>query len=360
MFLSIIALHPERMLNRRSFIGTLGTSLLGAATLPAQETTHRRSRWEMVASDDPIVAPDARPDPVTWDDGTITAAWIGHATVLVNFFGVKFITDPVFSTRIGLNVGNLFTIGPRRLVSPALEIEALPRLDFILLSHAHMDHCDLPSLDRFDRTVPLIIAQNTYDVIEEMEFETVYMLDWGKWADVAGVHIEALEVKHFGWRYPWEQDRSRGHWNGRSFNAYVLTRNGRSIVFGGDTSYHEKFRALRRRPHPIDLAIMPIGAYDPWITNHANPEQALAMADHMGAYHVLPIHWRTFIQSEEPTMEPIARLRAAASGRPDRVALEGVGQTWALGSAQPAAPADPALPALARPAATGADVPSTE
>jgi L-ascorbate metabolism protein UlaG (beta-lactamase superfamily) len=310
----------------------------------------------MVAADDPVVAPDARPDPSSWDDGTITAAWIGHATVLVNFFGVKFITDPVLSSRIGLNVGNLFTIGPRRLVHPALDVDDLPALDFILLSHAHMDHCDLPTLDRFDRSIPLIIAQNTYDVTEALEFEKVYMLDWGKWADVAGVHIEALEVKHFGWRYPWEQDRSRGHWNGRSFNAYLLTYKGRSIVFGGDTAYHEKFRALRRRSTPIDLAIMPIGAYDPWIHNHATPEQALAMCDHMGAHHMVPIHWRTFIQSEEPTMEPIARLRAAASAAPERVALDGVGQTWTLGTERPAPPVLHApldVPAAPSPASTG-------
>ena len=345
------------MINRRTFIGTVGTSLLGAATLPAQETTHRRSRWEMVANDDPVVAPAARPDPASWDNSTITAAWIGHATVLVNFFGVKFITDPVFSSRIGLNVADLFTIGPRRLVHPALALEDLPELDFILLSHAHMDHCDIPSLDRFRRSTPVIIAANTYDVIETLDFQTVYMLDWGKWTDVAGVHIEALEVKHFGWRYPWEQDRSRGNWNGRSFNAYVLTRNGRSIVFGGDTAYQENFAALKRRPNPVDLAIMPIGAYDPWITNHANPEQALAMADQMGAYHVMPIHWRTFIQSEEPTLEPIARLRAAAADRPDRVAVEAVGQTWALGSAPPAALLAPGV----SPAARGdADVPSSD
>jgi L-ascorbate metabolism protein UlaG (beta-lactamase superfamily) len=275
----------------------------------------------MVTNDDPVLDPAARPDPSTWDDGTITAAWIGH----------------VFSERIGLNVGGLFTIGPRRLVHPAMRYEDLPELDFILLSHAHMDHCDIPSLERFKRTTPLIIAANTYDVIEALEFQTVYMLDWGKWTEVAGVHIEALEVKHFGWRYPWEHDRSRGYRDGRSYNAYVLTRNGRSIVFGGDTAFHENFTALRRRPHPIDLAIMPIGAYDPWITNHASPEQALAMAGHMGAYHIMPIHWRTFIQSEEPTMEPIARLRAAASANPDRIVVDAVGQTWAHGAAQPAA-----------------------
>ena len=100
-------------------------------------------------------------------------------------------------------------------------------------------------------------------------------------------------------------------------------------MFGGDTSYHELFRGIKERHQEITLAIMPIGAYDPWIRNHANPEQALEMADHMGAEYVLPIHWRTFIQSEEPTMEPIKRLKAASVGKPERIVVDAVGQTWA-------------------------------
>ena len=211
---------------------------------------------------------------------------------------------------------------------PALRFEDLPPIDLILLSHAHMDHLDTPTLRKFPRTIPVVIAKNTFDVVEDLGFQEVYELDWGEWAEAAGVRIEALEVKHFGWRYPWENDRSKGNWHGRSYNAYLLTRNGRSILFGGDTAYHEKFRVVKEKGVNLDLAIMPIGAYDPWIRNHCNPEQALAMADHMGAHHVLPIHWSTFIQSEEPTAEPMERLKRVAAGQPDRIVLERVGQTW--------------------------------
>ena len=291
----------------------------------------------MLAADDPLTDAPLKPTPALWDDGAITAAWIGHATVLINFLGFRIITDPVFSDRIGFNIAGIFTLGPRRLIRPALRVEELPPIDLILVSHAHMDHLDTPSLRKFDRSIPVIMAKNTADIIDDDEFATVYELDWGRWTAIRGMRVEALEVKHFGWRYPWEEDRSRGNPAGRSYNAYLLSYRGRHIVFGGDTAYHEHFGQLAARGLGIELAIMPIGAYDPWIRNHANPEQALAMCDQMGAGTILPIHWNTFVQSEEPTGEPIARLRKAAA--PGRIALDTVGGTW---SSPPSAVRTPA------------------
>ena len=321
---------PVQVTTRRRFLQTLGLAVASTQGMLAGDREQRRSRWDMIAySEDPVV-PSFKPQPALWDDHAITAAWIGHATVLVNFLGVRMITDPVFSDRIGLNVAGLFTIGPKRLVYPALPFDELPPIDLILLSHAHMDHLDLPTLDRFDRKIPLIIAQNTADVIADLGFETVYELDWGEWANLRnlGIRVEALQVKHFGWRYPWERDRSRGYPDGRSYNAYLISRNDRHIVFGGDTAYHEHFRKVAERTIDIELAMMPIGAYDPWITNHCNPEQALAMSDHMHARRILPIHWNTFIQSEEPTAEPMTRMKEALAAQPDRLALDAIGQTW--------------------------------
>jgi len=193
-----------------------------------------------------------------------------------------------------------------------------------------MDHLDVPSLEKFNRSIPMVIAKNTADVLDGLRRKEVYELDWGEKMAMGPLRIEALQVKHFGWRYPWEDDRSKGVWTGRSFNAYLLTKNGRHVVFGGDTAYQEYFREIGKRNIAVDLAIMPIGAYDPWIFNHANPEQAVEMADHLNARTIMPIHWRTFIQSDEPTMEPIARFKAALRHAPERIALEDVGQTWTL------------------------------
>lgn len=317
------------MSSRRSFLAAFGSGFLAAAAR-AGEPTPRRNRWEMIAHNEPPAEPSFTPRPLLWDDNTLTAAWIGHATVLINFFGTRIITDPVLSDRIGLDVMGMFTIGPRRLVKPALTFDELPPIDLLLLSHAHMDHMDTPTLRKFSKRTPIVIASNTLDVIENQGFQQIYELDWGQWAQIGDVRIEAMEVKHFGWRYPWEKDRSKGFREGRSYNAYLISKSGRHIVFGGDTAYQEYFKKINERKIPIDLAIMPIGAYDPWIHNHASPEEALSMADHMGARHVLPIHWNTFIQSEEPTHEPMQRLKAAAANQPDRIVLESIGQTWTM------------------------------
>lgn len=322
------------MTTRRTFLAALGLGVITPRVLVGQDAHPelKRSRWDMLFGSHETVQPEFHPDPATWSNDTLTAAWIGHATVLINFFGTWIITDPVFSERIGVNMLGLFTLGPKRLISPAMKQEDLPPIDLILLSHAHMDHLDTRTLSRFNRSIPMVLARNTVDVVENMAWKEVHQVDWGQSVRVGDLEIEALEVKHFGWRYPWEQDRSRGNWNGRSYNAYLVSKNGHSFVFGGDTAHQEFFRRIGDRGQPIDLAIMPIGAYDPWIFNHCTPEEAVAMADQMNARHIMPIHWRTFIQSDEATMEPIERFKAALADHPGRIALESVGQTWTLNS----------------------------
>jgi L-ascorbate metabolism protein UlaG (beta-lactamase superfamily) len=299
-------------------------------TLVGQERQLKRSRWDLIFGGGEATIPNFKPEPSTWSNNTVTAAWIGHSTVLINFFGTKVITDPVFSTRIGLNVLGLASIGPKRLVEPALTIDELPPVDLIILSHAHMDHLDLPSLEQFNRDIPIVISKNNVDVIDGLASKEVHELDWGEKITVCGIEIEAIQVKHFGWRMPWEEDRSRGNWDGRSYNAYLLKKNGKYIFFAGDTASQDFFKAIGDRGITVEIAMMPIGAYDPWIQNHCNPEQAIAMADQVNAKYIFPMHWGTFIQSDEPTQEPIERFKRALAATPERIALESHGQTWML------------------------------
>jgi L-ascorbate metabolism protein UlaG (beta-lactamase superfamily) len=311
-------------------VTTLGLGLLIPKHILAREERPSPSFFSRMMKDHAVADPPERPDPRSWDPGTITAAWIGHATVLINFFGTTILTDPVFSEKIGINILGMATLGPKRLVRPALSIEELPPLDLILLSHAHMDHLDFPSLRRLNKNTPVIMAKNTSDLIIRRGWKSVAELDWGETTAMAGVTIEAFQTRHFGWRFPWEPDRSRGAWTGRSFNAYLISKNGRHILFGGDTAYQEFFKPLAERNITIDLAMMPIGAYDPWIRVHASPEQAVEMANHMNAKAILPLHWNTFTLSNEPQREPIERLKKALEKHSPSLALDDTGKTWKL------------------------------
>ena len=272
----------------------------------------------------PIAPVFAKPRPSKWKDAQITLAWIGHATVLVNFFGIKMLTDPVLFPRIGIRFPG-FTIGPKRLTTPALEFHQLPQVDVVILSHAHFDHLDLKTLRCFDGSTSAITARGTRDLLRRTRFSKVTEVAWGQsnsLTTAAGeMVITAFPVKHWGARM--QRDTHRG------YNGYLIERNGRRIVFAGDTAMTENFTDLRRHG-AIDVAIMSIGAYNPWIQSHCTPEQAVRMANAAGARFIVPVHHQTFRLGFEPFREPIERFEAALSKTPERIALREIGETFVL------------------------------
>jgi len=259
-----------------------------------------------------------RPDPLSWPADRLTVAWLGHATVLLNIQGSWVLTDPALESRIGIGRG-LAKLGPRRLVQPALRVRDLPPLDLVLLSHAHMDHTDLGTLRQLPTTVPVVVQKGNRDLVRR--FQTVHELEWGQEAEVNGLRIEATEARHWGARMV--TDRHRG------YGGYLLQKSGRTVLFAGDTAYTDALTRLRQRG-PLDLAILPIGAYDPWIANHASPEQAWLMFRRLGAEWVLPVHHSTFRLSREPRDQPIQRFLTAAGLERWRIAATQVGGTWTL------------------------------
>ena len=265
-----------------------------------------------------LPAPE-RPDPSRWSDRGIHAAWIGHSTVLLKIDGTTVITDPVFSTRAGVNLG-FSTVGIKRLVAPALKIAELGKIDLVLLSHAHFDHFDLPSLHALEnRGTAVVTASRTSDLLRVRRYAQVRELAWDERARIGGLEIRAFRVKHWGARM--RRDVYRG------YNGYVIEAGGFRIVFGGDTAATDSFRALRSSRR-VDLALMPVGAYNPWIFNHCTPEQAWEMANDAGAEFFLPMHHQTFALSREPYHEPLERLMAAAGRQGDRVAVRRIGQEF--------------------------------
>ncbi|QQS35790.1 MAG: MBL fold metallo-hydrolase [Ignavibacteriales bacterium] len=313
-------------MNRKKFIRNISSAFVGSLmSFPFLSEKIYGKRSE----DD--VYPLLKPDPSAWKDDEINIAWIGHATVLINFFGTIIITDPVLFERVGLYIFGL-TFGPSRYTMPALKLEEIPKPDLVLLSHAHMDHMDYETLsslvDLYPDQIDCVTAFNTKDVIEDLEWKSLNEIDWNEEIFPLDLRIKALEVKHFGWRFPWERDRSRGFMeDGRSFNAYIIEKNNTKILFGGDTAFHELFMPINE--NNIEVAIMPIGAYHPWRRNHCTPEEALVMASqHIKARHFIPIHFYTFKQGMEPVEEPMQRLLDEASKHEINIAIKDIGGSF--------------------------------
>jgi len=249
------------------------------------------------------------------------AAWLGHSTVLLKIDGFTILTDPILGARCGVRMGPV-TVGLRRLVAPALNRAQLPHVDLILLSHAHFDHFDLATLRSLERAgTAVVTAKYTSDLLRVRRYQSVTEVGWGERIRVGPLSITGIPVKHWGARL-----RSDVH---RGYNGYLIESGRRRVVFGGDTAFTDAFKSVRAKK-PVDLAILPVGAYNPWIYAHCNPEQAWRMGVDCGAEHLLPVHHQTFRLSREPYLEPVERFLAAAGSRSDRVIATRVGHEWSL------------------------------
>jgi L-ascorbate metabolism protein UlaG (beta-lactamase superfamily) len=269
-----------------------------------------------------IEAPaSAKPEPAGWSDRNLTIANLGHATLVMNYFGVRVISDPTLFDRVGLALDSILTIGPRRHVVPPLTATELGPIDVILITHAHMDHLDIPSLEALPKTATVIACSKCAALIRGLGFNDVRELKWGESTTVKGLMVTAMAARHWGKRWP-------PFGTDYGFNSYVLDRDGHRMLLACDSAYTEAFAALASQP--LEIAAFSIGAYDPWIHNHANPEQVWTMYRQSGAHYLVPIHWGTFRLSKEPMDEPMRRLLAAAGERSNEIVIRQIGASWTL------------------------------
>lgn len=255
---------------------------------------------------------DARQGPAP-----LLASWLGHASVLLHVGGLSILVDPVLSHRIGARVAGV-TLGMRRLLAPPVDPALLGPVDLILITHAHFDHLDKPTLLalRSPRT-RVVTARATARLIPP-GFADVAELDWAQELRIHDVLIRAIRPRHWGARSAW--DRHRG------YNAYHLAAPGASVLAAGDTAYTPDFDSLGVHAPP-DLAVFGIGAYEPWNHAHATPEEVWRMFDATRARFLLPIHHSTFELGDEPLDEPMRRLiRTAGDAALHRVLKAEPGQ----------------------------------
>lgn len=243
--------------------------------------------------------------------GTLAVTWFGHSSALVEVDGHRVLCDPVWSERVSPSP----TIGPARLYPVPVELQALPALDAVVISHDHYDH-----LDRFTVETLAILQPTARFVVPlgvgahlrrwKLPEDRIVELDWDQHVEVSGLRITCTEARHFSGR---GLQRNITLWS-----SWVLAGPTHRVFFGGDSGYTPRFADLGEKYGPFDLTLLPVGAYDArWPDVHMNPEEAVRTHLDLGGVDrrdalLVPVHWGTFDLAFHGWSEPIARLLPAA------------------------------------------------
>jgi L-ascorbate metabolism protein UlaG (beta-lactamase superfamily) len=261
-----------------------------------------RTRWPAW-----IDAPAKRPAPRGREPAVVT--FIVHSTFLIQTAEGNVLTDPMYSMRAGpWNIA-----GPRRVRPPAVAFDDLPPISVVLLSHNHYDHCDLRTLRRLARRFdPLVVTPlGNIPIVRSAGIRRVEALDWWEPARTAPMEVTLTPAHHFAARGVLE--RNRALWGG-----FVLATDERRIYFAGDTAYATFFPEIGQRLGPIDLALLPIGAYEPrWFMQsvHMNPDEAVQAHLDLRAGASLGMHFGTFQLTSEGIDAPLLALDEACAAR---------------------------------------------
>jgi L-ascorbate metabolism protein UlaG (beta-lactamase superfamily) len=282
------------------FMNPAGPTPLSFSAVPRM-LLERRTPWPSRIDVPPRV-------PAPLDEAEAVVTFIGHATFLIQTAAGNMLTDPMYSQRAGP-----LLFGPRRVRQPAVRMEDLPPITVVLLSHNHYDHCDLPTLrtlaKRFD---PIVITPlGNGALVRAAGLTKVEELDWWELARTTPMPITVTPAHHFSARTPF--DRNRALWGG-----FVISTGRMRIYFAGDTAYRPYFVDIKQRLGPIDLALLPIGAYEPrWFMHavHVNPHEAVQAHLDLEAAQSIGMHYGTFQLTTEGIDEPVTGLRDACAAR---------------------------------------------
>jgi len=267
------------------------------------------------------VAPPAPPGAPAGEG--VAVAWVGHSTVLLRSSACTILTDPVFSPRAGPRPW----LGPKRVTDPGIAFGEVPKVDLVLLSHDHYDHCDLPTLRRLARRdSPVVVAPLGHgSLLRGAGFRAIVELDWWQDHSLAGkADVTLVPALHWCRRTPF-------HTNNRLWGGFSVRLGGRQVYFAGDSGYRGGyFGEIARRCGAPDLALIPIGAYEPrWFmaSAHMNPAEAVQVHRELGARRSIGIHWGTFQLTDEGRDDPVRDLAAARGSEAFEVLPFG-GSTW--------------------------------
>ena len=218
--------------------------------------------------------------------------WVGHATTVINLEGKIIVTDPV--------LGNLGYI--KRLVTPSIDLRSI-HIDYLLLTHGHMDHLNYRALSLINKNTTIIIPRGMKTGLKLRGFKNIVILRAGEIYKDTFIEINCIQANHHGNRYPWV-----GY---RDSNSYLISSKNKSVFFAGDTANTNAYDGLKS-----DVAIMPVGCYKPddFLKMHCSPEQSFNMFKRMDCKLMIPIHYKTYILSQEDDIETTATLEKLNDG----------------------------------------------
>ncbi|MGB8890114.1 MAG: MBL fold metallo-hydrolase [Candidatus Korobacteraceae bacterium] len=245
--------------------------------------------------------------PVPARRGELGVTFIGHSSFFLQMGGKNILIDPNFARWI-------FVL--KRLRRPGLRLRDLPPIDAVLVSHAHFDHLNRPSLRAIARLTrwksgkrpTIIVPRNVRDLVSDLGYRRIVELDWWQSVQLGNLEITHVPARHWGARIV--RDMYRG------YGGYVLRSGEESLYHAGDTAYFDGFQEIGERLRP-EVALLPIGAYHPasYRSVHTSPEDAVQAFLDLGARWMVPMHYGSFRLSYEPVDEPIQRLQAEAKRR---------------------------------------------
>ncbi len=243
--------------------------------------------------------------PLALGDSAAIVTFIGHSSTLIQTRHGTLLTDPVYSQR----ASPVQFAGPRRVRQPGVRFEDLPAIDLVLLSHNHYDHCDLATLRRVQRrwNPRFVTPLGNERLLRKAGASRIESLDWWQTTHDSSLPITVTPAQHFSARTPF--DRNRMLWG-----SFVIDAPGCRIYFGGDTGYGDHFRAVHERCGDIDLALLPIGAYEPrWFMRaiHMDPVEAVRAHGDLAAAQSVAIHFGTFQLTPEAIDAPVVALHHA-------------------------------------------------
>lgn len=243
---------------------------------------------------------NSKPEFPTLKDDEVCITWTGHASFLIQTRDTSILIDPNWAKWLKVI---------KRIRHPGLELHDLPNIDLVLITHAHFDHLDKKTLNAIASEQPIIVPQNVGNLVHNLGFNHVHEL--GHWESLRHGDVTVTLTPAYHWGARMLHDSHRG------FGGFIIEYGGRRILHGGDTSYEKKlFQEIGDREE-IEVALLPIGAYEAPSKRdvHMNPEQALDAFVHLKARTLVPMHYGSFRLSYEPVHEPRERLLECARKR---------------------------------------------